>query len=43
MESLINSELMKTSFVEDESQEKDVKVENDTKSSMHECELEFSF
>jgi hypothetical protein len=43
MESFINNELMKTSFVEDESQAEDVKAQSDTKRSISECELEFSF
>jgi hypothetical protein len=43
MESFINSELMKTSHVEDESQTEDVKAQNDTKNNISECEFEFSF
>jgi len=43
MESFINSELMKTSFIEGKSQVEDVKAESDTKSSVSEYEREFSF
>ena len=39
MESFINSELMKTNFIEYESQVEDFKAQNDTKSIISQCKI----